>query len=148
VPLQGLIEEGHIPTNKYELIFLGMPPITPTKVSGLEETLEVSEMPDRTIQSSGQTEAVEWTMDLPMHHRLQQAAMEVWYAQCKDPVQPGYKKAGSMISRAAMAGRLPVTWSLIGTFPKGRKTPDLDMGEKGETTYVTWTMTSDEVTPI
>lgn len=146
--LKGLIQPGHIPVNKYQLIFPGMPPLTVVKIGGLEEELEVAEMPDRTVHSNGQTKASEFTMELMMHHEIEQLAMEAWYAMSKDPVLPGYKKDGTLIHLSVSTTGVPSVFALSGVFPKKRKLPDLDMGNDSDAAVVEWTMSVDDLAKI
>lgn len=146
--LKGLILPGHIPVNKFQLIFPGVPPLTVTKHGGLEEELETSDMPDRTVHSNGQTKATELTVELMMHHTVEQAAMELWYAISKDPVLPGYKKDGTLIHQSVSSAGLPVVYAIVGVFPKMRKTPEGDMANESDAAVVEWTLSIDDVTPI
>lgn len=146
--LKGAILPGHIPVKKFQMIYPGMPPLTITKLGGLEEELETSEMPDRTIQSGGQTKSTEMVIEIPMHHAIEQAAMELWFAMSKDPVLPGYKKDGTLIHLSVSAVGLPVVYMVEGVFPKMRKTPELDMSNESDAAVVEWTLSVDDVTPI
>lgn len=146
--LKGIIREGHIPVNKYLLSFPGMPPLTVTKLGGLEEELETAEMPDRTIQSNGQTKATELTIELPMHHTSEIAAMEIWYVSSKDPVLPGYKKDGTLTHLSVSAVGSPVVYALSGAFPKMRKTPEMDMANDSDAAVIEYTLSVDDVQPI
>jgi hypothetical protein len=146
--LKGLIQPGHIPVNKYQLIFPGVPPLTVTKLGGLEEELETVEQPDRTVHSNGQTKPTELTIELMMHHTVEQAAMELWYAISKDPVLPGYKKDGTLIHLSVSTVGLPVVYAVIGCFPKMRKTPEMDMSNESDAAIVEWTLSVDDVAPI
>ena len=146
--LKGLILPGHIPVNKFQLIFPGIPPLTVTKLGGLEEELEVVEQPDRTVHSNGQTKATELSLELCMHHVVEQAAMELWYAASKDPVLPGYKRDGTLIHLSVAAVGLPVVFAVIGVFPKMRKTPEMDMSNESDAAIVEWTLSVDDVAPI
>jgi hypothetical protein len=146
--LKGLILPGHVPVNKFALTFPGMPPLVITKLGGLEEELEVVEQPDRTVHSNGQTKATEMTFELPMHHVIEQAAMESWYEASKDPVLPGYKKDGTLVHLSVSAVGLPVVFSVEGCFPKARKTPEMDMSNESDAAVVEWTVSVDNVSPI
>jgi hypothetical protein len=148
MPLKGIILPGHIPVNKYQLIFPTLPPLIVTKLSGLEEELEKAEMPDRTIQSQGNTKAVEMTIELCMHHHIEQAGMELWYQESKDPVTPGYKKDGVLIHLSSSLVGLPRPFSLEGTFPMSRKTPEMDMSNDSDAAVIEWGLSIDNVEPI
>ena len=146
--LKGKVLEGHIPNNLFTMIVIGGPPLTPTKVSGVEEELAVAELPDRTVASDGQTNATEVEIEIPTHHHLEQAFMELWFRESQEPVLPSYKKAVTLVMHSVMAGVLPRVYSLAGVFPKMRKMPDLEMAGSGEMTVVAWTLSVDDVTPV
>lgn len=146
--LKGLILPGHIPVNKYQLIFPAMPPLVVTKLGGLEEELEVAELPDRTVHSNGQTKALELTIEMCMHHIIERLAMEAWFADSKDPVVPGYKKDGTLLHLSVSAVGLPVVYSVNGAFPKMRKTPEMDMTNESDAATMEWTLSVDSVDPI
>lgn len=146
--LKGKILEGHIPNNLYTLLVIGGPPLTPTKVSGIEEELAVAELPDRTYASDGQTNPTEVVIEIPTHHRLEQAFMELWYRESQEPVTATYKKAVTLVHHSVMENKLPRTFSLAGVFPKRRKMPDLEMAGSGEMTVVEWTLCVDVISPI
>lgn len=145
--MKGVIQSDHIPLNKYTLAFIGMVPLTPIEISGLEEELETMEMPDRTVATGGNTKATEFTMVIPAHHLLEQAAMEAWFLEGQEPVSPAYKKVGTLIMQSVSGAKVR-SFSLIGTFTKGRALPDLEMANEGEMAGITWTMSVDQILPI
>lgn len=145
--MKGAIQADHIPVNKYQLLILGMPPLTPTEVSGLEDELQTAEMPDRTRVSGGNRGPSEFTIMLPEHHLVEQAAMEAWFRESQDPVLPTYKKVGSMVSQS-ISGNTTVTKSLVGVFPTKRVMPDREMENEGELALVEWTLSVDDILPI
>jgi len=145
--MKGDIRADHIPINKWTLLVLGMPMLTITEQSGIEEELETTDLPDKTRASGGNTLPVEFTAKIPMHHLEEQVAMELWFASCKDPVSPLYKKAATLIHKS-ISSRVLKTYSLIGMFPTKRKLPDLDMNNEGEYASVEWTFSADLPLPI
>jgi hypothetical protein len=145
--MKGVLQPDHIPVNKYELQVIGMPSLVFTEISGLEEELDTATLPDRTVVTGGASKAVEFTVKQPAHHTVEVAAMEAWYTEAKDPVTPTYKKNATLIMKSG-TGQILRTFSLIGTFPKKRKTPDLDMSNEGEMAAYEWTMSCDEPLPI
>ncbi len=142
--IKGAIQANHIPLNKYKLLVVGLPPLTPTKVSGIEEELEAVDLPDRTKASGGNTKVVQFTVMLPMHHLIEQAAMEVWFKESQDPVLPSYKKPATVIMTPIGPG-IPVARTLVGVFPMKRKLPDLEMKNEGEMAEVEWTLSADDI---
>ncbi len=147
--MKGDIAPDHIPLNKYQLLVLGtaVPAFTFTEISGIEEELQVTELPDRTVASGGQTNPVEFTARSPMHHISEQAALETWYNEGKDPVDPGYKKSATLIHQSG-SGAIVNTYSIVGIFCSKRGLPDLSMENEGELATNEWTFRADEVYPI
>jgi hypothetical protein len=145
--MKGDILPDHMPISKYQLLFLGLPSLTATEVSGIEEELDTTELPDKTTASGGKTKPTEFTFKHPMHHTIEQVAMEAWYLLCKDPVSPLYKKEGTLI-HYSNSGNVLRTYSIVGAYPSKRSTPDLDMGNEGEMAAVEWTIKVDELLPI
>lgn len=144
---KGTIKDDHIPLNKYTLSILGMPPFTFTKVGGMEEETETTTLPDRTVATGGHSKASEFDAELPMHHTVEVAAMELWYRGCKDPVDPAYKKSATL-TQESNTGAIKRSWSLLGVFPKKRKLPGLEMSNEGEMAVVALTFSCDSFDPI
>ena len=145
--LKGTILPDHIPVNNYELLVLGIVPLTFTEISGLEEELETTQLPDRTVASGGNTLPVEFTAMQPMHHLIEVGAMEVWFRESQDPVLPTYKKAATILVKS-ISGLQTRSYALTGVFPKKRKTPDLEMANEGEAAMIEWTFSADKVLPL
>lgn len=140
--MKGTIRPNHIPVNKFQLLVLGLPPLTPIAISGIEEELEAVDLPDRTRASGGNTKPFEFTITIPMHHTIEQAAMERWYRDSRDPVLPNYKKTATLLC-APIGPGTPRTYQLVGLFPRMRKLPDLEMANEGEMASVEWTLSCD-----
>lgn len=145
--MKGVIQSDHIPVNKFQLLVAGLPPLVITELSGIEDELEAVDLPDRTSASGGNRKSTEFTMMLPMHHTVEQAAMELWYRESQDPVQPTYKKIGTLV-HTSISGSTLRTFTLVGLYPKKRGLPDLEMVNEGEMAGVEWTMSADDIEPI
>ena len=145
--MKGAIAPDHIPVNKYQLLVAGVLPLTITEISGIEDELQTTELPDRTIASGGNRGPSEVEIKIPEHHLVEQAAMEVWYKEAQDPVSPTYKKDGSLI-KFSLSGNVLRTFSLMGVFPKKRGQPELAMSNEGEASLITWTLSVDDQEPI
>ena len=145
--MKGKIKPDHMPVNKYELVVIGLPPITPVTVSGIEDELQTVDLPDRTKASGGNRNPSEVVITLPMHHLAEQAAMELWYAESQDPVSPTYKKIGTLIYKS-LSGQSFKSYTLDGVFPSKRALPEGDMANEGEQANVEWTLQVDNVLPI
>lgn len=141
--LKGKIKENHSPMNKYELAVIGLPPITFTKVSGLEKETQKVTLPDRTSASGGQSNPFEITASLPLHHESEVAAIQSWYNEGQDPVSPTYKKTGTMVYKA-LDDTVTAAYSLIGAWVSKIKFPDTDMEDEGAMAVVEITLTVDD----
>jgi hypothetical protein len=145
--MKGVIKPDHMPTNKYELVIVGLPPLTPVTMTGMEDEIETHDMPDKTVVSSGNRKASEFEIAIPMHHSVEMAAMEVWFQEGQDPVSPAYKKAGTAIYKSISENVLRV-YALVGAYPSKRKLPDAEMAAEGDMANVTWTIKVDDHKPI
>ena len=145
--MKGAIQPDHIPVNNFELLILGLPPLTPVEISGLEDELQTTDLPDRTTASGGNRGPTEFEIQLPMHHLLEQAAMEAWLIEAQDPVSPTYKKVGTLIHKS-ISGVVLRTYSLVGAYTNKRTLPDLEMENEGEIALVGWNIKVDDMKPI
>lgn len=145
--MKGEIQPDHMPVNKYTFAVIGLIPFTAVELSGIEDELETTELPDRTVASGGNRKATEFTAMVPMHHTAEQAALEIWYRESQDPVSPGYKKPVTL-THHSLSGNNNRTYSLAGVFPKKRKMPDLERKNEGEIALVEWTFSADDVLPL
>lgn len=147
MPMKGSIQPNHIPVNKYQMIVVGMPTLTPVTISGIEEELNTVELPDRTTASGGNTNHVEFTMAIPAHHSVEIAAMEAWYRESQDPVTPTYKKQASLLLESVGLTGPTRTFNLINCYPFKRKLPDLEMKNDGDMAVYEWSMKCDQILP-
>lgn len=145
--LKGTIKPDHINVNKYQFAVVGILPLIFTKISGLEEELDVVNLPDRTRASGGNSQPIEFTAMQPAHHTGEVAAMEVWFLEGHDPVLPTYKKPVTL-SILSGSGGIVRSYTVLGVWPSKRKTPDLDMSNEGEMAEIEWTFQADSVIPI
>jgi hypothetical protein len=137
----------HIPVNNFSLVVVGGPPLIQfITVDGLEEELEVVDLPDRTKASGGNTKAIEFTATHPKHHTAEDVFLEAWFLEAS-LVSPLYKKAATLIVQS-ISFLNTRTYNLIGMFPSKRKTADLDMGNEGELNVTEWTFCADKPIPI
>lgn len=145
--MKGVINEGHIPVNNWQLLVIGGPPLTIIEQSGFEDELKTVTLPDQTVATGGTRNPVEFDITMPAHHTAEQVFMEAWFLESQDPVSPTYKKVATSID-FDIHGEVARTWSLIGLFPKKRVTSDKDMNDDGEMATVVWTMSADDQLPI
>lgn len=145
--MKGDIQPDHMPVNKYEFLVIGLIPLTAVEVSGIEDELETTQLPDRTVASGGNRGPTEFELTMPLHHTAEQAAMEVWFKEGQDPVLPTYKKPCTLIHKS-ISGNAQRSFTLLGVFPKKRKLPDLDKANEGEMASVVWTFSADDVFPL
>jgi len=146
--MKGVLQKDHIPVNKYQMLIVGLPPLTFTEISGIEQELETVDLPDRTVASGGNKGTVEFTAMQPAHHLAEVAAIETWFnAESTDPVSGSYKKDGTVILQS-ISGNVVKTHSILGMFPSKKALPDLEMANEGEMAAIEWTFKADEVLPI
>lgn len=145
--MKGQILPDHIPTNKYELVITGLPPVTPVEVGGIEDEVQTTELPDRTRASGGNRGPTEFTIAIPAHHSVEIAAMEIWFREGQDPVLPTYKKPGILLFKSISGDNTP-GFTLVGAFVSKRETPDLEMAAEGEQVNWTYTISVDDLIPI
>lgn len=145
--MKGVLQKDHIPVNKYQMLVVGLPPLTLTEISGIEQELETVDLPDRTVASGGNKGTVEFTAMQPVHHLVEVAAIESWFVESIDPVSGSYKKDGTIILQS-ISGDVIKTHSILGMFPSKKALPDLEMANEGEMATIEWTFKADEVLPI
>lgn len=145
--MKGTIQPDHMPVNKFELRVAGLVDLNAITVSGIEETIERVVLPDRTAASGGQKPPGEFTIELPIHHDAEFAAMELWYKEGQDPVMATYKKPCTLIVKS-ISGQKTRNFTLIGVWVSGRTLPDLDKENEGELAKATYLMSYDDIIPL
>ena len=145
--MKGVLQPDHIPVNNYELSVPGLPTLMFTSVGGVEEELDAVDLPDRTSVSGGHTKPIEFSGMLPLHHTSEQDAMEGWYSDSQDPVDPEYKK-DCTLSLKSISGQVTKRFLLAGVFPYKRKTMDLEMGDEGQMHVIEWSFKGDSCSPM
>jgi len=140
--IKGVFLPDHGQLNKYRLDILGLPPLTPISITGLERELETTELPDKTVATGGRQMPVEFEMKLPAHHDLEIAAMDSWQDECDEPVSPTHKKIATL-SILAQSGRVVRSYMIEGCFPSKLGLPDLELSNEGEMAEHTYTMKGD-----
>lgn len=143
------LNEDHIPINRFQMLVIGTiaPFFTVISLSGIQEELETLEMPDRTWVSMGRTGPVEFSMSIPMHHRDEQGAMELWFQESKDPILPTYKKP-AVLTHTSISGGNTVSYVFTDLFPYKRELPSLELGADGEMAVITWHLKASVVIPL
>lgn len=144
--IKGVLLPNHVQLNKYDLRVIGVAPLVITAVSGIEEELDVSDLPDRTKATGGRTKPVEFDITIPAHEVISQKAMELWFEETKDPVSPTHKKIGTLTTFTQSNFPL-VSFTLDGLMPIKRALPDYEMDGDGEMAEHVWTMSADELLP-
>lgn len=141
------LNDDHIPVNKYTLLVIGLPPITFTKLSGMEQETDVVDLPDRTRATGGNTQAFEVTVEVPLHHSTEIVAMNLWFQEGQDPVSATYKKAATLVLQSG-TGSITRTYAIEGMWVSKRKTPDLDFADEGAMAVHEYTLQADDATQI
>lgn len=149
MPVKGTIAPDHIPMNKYEVTFIGVlvPNLTITKMSGLESELPAINLPDGTAASGGKTGPGTFDIEIPAHHKLEVAAMELWRQENKEPLTSTAKKIGTL-ALVSGTGGIRLTRGIVGAWPSKLKLPDMDMNDDGAMAVVTYTISYDDFTPL
>lgn len=142
--MKGVLQPDHIPLNKYELTSVITRTIVFTEISGIEEELQVTELPDRTFASGGNTMPVEFTVKVPMHHSVDVNAMETWFQMGQGKVLPGYKQSATLI-QTSLSGKTKRVYALSGVFVSARSLPDLSMEDQGDMAIVEFTLRADDI---
>jgi hypothetical protein len=146
--IKGTILKNRIQNNKYQLTAQpGLIPITFTGVSGIEEELDTTELPDRTVASGGRTKPVEFEVRQPLHHKAEVAAMEAWFKEGQDPQAPTYQKVGTLIMFNE-SGAPASKFTLIDLFVYKRTMPDLELESDGDMAEVVWGMKANQVLTV
>jgi hypothetical protein len=145
--MKGVLNSDHIPVNNYALRVPGQPRFTFVTITGIEEELEAVDLPDRTAASGGHTKTIEFTATLPLHHRREARAMHRWYKDSQDPVDPRYKKNGTLVL-TSISGMIVASFLLEGIFPCSKKTSDLEMGNEGEMHVLEYKFKGDRIRPL
>ena len=145
--MKGIIKPDHIPTNKFKVLIPGLIPITATTISGIEDELETTDLPDRTKASGGNRGPTEVVLGVPTHHIPEQAVIELWFQESQDPISPTYKKAGSIVFTSG-SGSILRTFTAQGMFPTKRTLPEGDIQNEGEISITEWTFSIDDLLPI
>ena len=145
--MKGIIKPDHIPVNKWQLIIIGLPPLNPIEQSGMEDELQVIDLPDRTTASGGTRNPSEFTIMIAAHHTVEIVACEIWYREGQEPVLPTYKKAGTIIMKS-LSGKILRTRSIVGAYISKRTDPDLELGNEGDMAMIEYTIKVDDVLPF
>lgn len=142
--MKGVLNPNHIPINKWRLLIAGMPEFQFTEISEIESELETTQLPDRTHASGGNKLPTEFTARHPMHHTIENVALELWFAQSTGDVDPGYKKDATLV-HISINGITLRTYQIIGIFPSKRTLPNKEMANEGELATNEWTFKADDV---
>ena len=137
----------HIPTNKYALAVAGLGNITYTSVGALEREIDKVDLPDRTSASGGRTKPLEFEVKVPAHHLEEIALMDDWHEQGQDPVDPNYKKTGTL-SMISISGLQRYVGTIVQLWVQKDATPELEMNSEGDMAEKTYTMCADDFLPV
>lgn len=147
--MKGVIEPDHVPINKFKFLVIGLlgpPYLTPVSISGVEEESEWTDLPDLTVAALGRTKAIEFSIGIPMHHREEQIALELWMIESREPQLPTYKKP-CVLTHSTLSGS-DHSYVFTDAFPTRRALPTLNMADDGTMAVVTWTFKASLVMPL
>jgi hypothetical protein len=145
--MKGEIQPGHVGQNRFELLVLGAPKLVFVEMSEIESETPWVVLPDRTQASGGEEEPGEFTVQHPMHHKIERAFMEAWLQEGRDPVSPGYKKVATAIWYD-IHGNVAGAWALTGLGVSKRSLPSGEKANEGEMATVEWTFKFDSAPPL
>lgn len=140
--LKGVIPKDIIAANKFTLAIDNVE-IVAVSVSGIEENLQVAELPDGTKASGGRTEASETTIVIPQHVTQSRQVMDLWWQSCKDPVQPDAYKNITVTGTSSTGANTSVS-TLIGVFITSRKSADYALEDGSTMTVIEYTCSVDD----
>ena len=147
--MKGVIQPDHVPVNKYKFLVIGLlgpPYLTPVTVSGSTEESEWVELPDLTVAPLGRTRPVEFSIGIPMHHKAEQTALELWMIESREPQIPTYKKP-CVLTHQSISGD-NMSYVYLDAFPLSRVLPNLSMADDGNMAVVTWNFKASLVLPL
>jgi hypothetical protein len=143
--IKNIIEENRIQTNKFVIDWQpGVGEITLISVGELEEELDSSELPDRTVRSGGRKKPIEFDVVQPAHHddSGEVQAMEQWYVDCQDPVAADHLKIGTY-TKFDQQGGPRRTISLDNCWLSKKVESESDLDNDGDMATITWTVRAD-----
>ena len=142
--IKSIIKPLRVPDNKYSLIVQpGVGQLTVVELTGLEQELDQSELPDRTVRSGGRGKPLAFDFAIPMHHTSEVLLCETWWNLCKYSLI-GYLKFGMLIqfNEASIPTK---RWTLPNLWLTKRGHTDLALGNDGEMTTIMWSASADDL---
>jgi len=127
--MKAVLQQNHIPINKFELGIPEVGKFTFTKISGFDREINMVDLPDRTRASGGIENAVEFTATLPKHHTEEVALIEAWY---KAGIAGTNYKYGAVLNEYRVNGDIGSTLMLTGLWVQEITEPEKDMANEGE----------------
>ena len=144
MPAKGTAQARAAMTNQYLLEISGLIQIFFTRVGEIDSQLILTELPDKTMQTTGQVSPGEFEADQLMHHRAEVAALEAFHQLSRNGA-PGGKSQAILHHLGADGISVKLSQLLPGLLIKGRKTPELNHGDDGESVKITWMFSYDDV---
>lgn len=144
---KGTVEANAAVTNQFRLEIPGTPDILFVRVGELERLLVLAEMPDKTMQSTGQVQPGEFEADIMAHHTAARVALDAMFELARTGA-PLNKVVGTMHYLGADGASVKLSKLLDGLICKGSKLPEMQSGDDGEGVKVTYMFSYDDVIPI
>jgi hypothetical protein len=123
--MQGQIQPGGIPRNRYRARFDALPAIIAVQCNGLGLETQSMTLPDGTAQTAARTEARDVTISIMAHHTAERLAIEAWSA-ARLAGAPGYKREG-VVELLGAGDVVVAAWVLSGCWVKKWDLGDLTM---------------------
>lgn len=141
--IKNVIQENRIQMNSYSVdISPGVGNIMFVSVGALDDELDKTELPDRTMRSGGRGKPFEFDVVQPAHHDVEVALMEAWWADCQEPVAPDYLK---ILTYTKYDGRGSPRRQLVcnNAWISKKSESESDLNNEGDMATITWTIQVD-----
>ena len=144
MPGKGKVKSRAAMTNSFRFEVDGLPDIYFVRFGELERMIVLAEMPDKTMQSTGQVNPGETEADTLLHHTADRLALEALHRLAEGGLL-GNKVDGTLYFLGADGFSVKAAALIQGAIFRGRKTPELNTKEDGEAVVQTWTVSYDDV---
>lgn len=131
-------------SNNYKLVIPLLPEIFFTRIGELDHQVVMAEMPDKTMQTTGQSNPGEFEAEQMMHHTAERAALEAML-KLTETGTLGYKTSGILYYLGADNSTVKLPVLIDGLVVKGRKTPEVASGDDGTALTITWSFSYDNL---
>ncbi len=139
ITLDNTIDKDIMTAAKYTITVDGIPRFI-TERSGLQEPIDVVDLPDGSQVTGGRTPAQEFTIMVPQHHEADIRFFDAWHALSKANNTPRTVYRIMTATSRSNSGALSRTSTLLNVWVKGKTHPDLSIAGTDQMTSVEYTM--------